>query len=455
MSSPSQASPSSTIPSPSPTNNSSSSGPTSSPLLFFVALGFGVVFTNLWIIVGVKYCFRYNQRNRAARAAGDGEPIDMAAMPRPHRRRREKKLMSMDEVNERFPLKKYKAWRSSREHEGLPAAGGITTPPSRPGSLKEEEGVVGPSSDIRKSEDAARPSTALLIAREDYATASAATTTTTTTTTHQPEPTVEASSARESDHTTDQEKTVELEKVKTAASTVADTPKDTTKAHDHEADDSDDDDPIRTATAPEMLAQPGDTCAICLDTLEDDDDVRGLTCGHAFHASCVDPWLTSRRACCPLCKADYYVPKPRPEGEGPDLSSTGRRSAGMSALRLPTSPQATWGGAQRNLFSRSPRGVVIISNQRIIATGQPYGMQSRLGRPAHPEFNGIDDGTITRPMYNRSWRSRLHAARTASRPSMPSISNVFSRGRTNTATENSSAPTTTQPTPAQLEAGTR
>jgi hypothetical protein len=29
-------------------NNNNSNGPTSSPLLFFVALGFGVVFTNLW-----------------------------------------------------------------------------------------------------------------------------------------------------------------------------------------------------------------------------------------------------------------------------------------------------------------------------------------------------------------------------------------------------------------------
>jgi uncharacterized protein HemX len=28
------------------------SGPTSSPLLFFVALGFGVVFTNLWYVSG-------------------------------------------------------------------------------------------------------------------------------------------------------------------------------------------------------------------------------------------------------------------------------------------------------------------------------------------------------------------------------------------------------------------
>lgn len=43
---------SSTSSSPSPTNTNSgtSNGGTSSPLLFFVALGFGVVFTNLWLV---------------------------------------------------------------------------------------------------------------------------------------------------------------------------------------------------------------------------------------------------------------------------------------------------------------------------------------------------------------------------------------------------------------------
>merc|ERR1712072_87243 len=66
-------------------SNSNPGGPTSSPLLFFVALGFGVVFTNLWIIVGVKYCFRYNARNRAIRNGEnpDGEPIDLGTMTRP------------------------------------------------------------------------------------------------------------------------------------------------------------------------------------------------------------------------------------------------------------------------------------------------------------------------------------------------------------------------------------
>ncbi|CUM65184.1 uncharacterized protein PRCAT00002812001 [Priceomyces carsonii] len=48
------------------------------------------------------------------------------------------------------------------------------------------------------------------------------------------------------------------------------------------------------------------TCAICLEVIEDDDLVRGLICGHVFHSECLDPWLTKRRACCPMCKRDYF-----------------------------------------------------------------------------------------------------------------------------------------------------
>ncbi|OCK77422.1 hypothetical protein K432DRAFT_283966, partial [Lepidopterella palustris CBS 459.81] len=427
---------------PSQTNQgNSTSGPTSSPLLFFVALGFGVVFTNLWhvnsapvIIVGVKYCFRYNQRNRAARAAANGEIVDLTAIPRPHRRRREKKLMSMEEVNERFPLTKYKTWRSSRETNGLPAAGGITSP-SRSASLKDEEGVVGPSGESRRSADAIRPATALSMAREHISTA---------TTSTQPESTdsvVEGPSTAEAhDNKTNNEKNLHLEEVQTTASTALETTKEPSEAQEHDADDSDDDDPIRTATAPEMMAQPGDTCAICLDTLEDDDDVRGLTCGHAFHASCVDPWLTSRRACCPLCKADYYVPKPRLDGEVSDPTSPSRRPTGMGSLRLPTSPQASWAGTRGNPFSRSR--VVFLSNPHF-GNDQPYGLQSVLSRPAR----GDSDAAVrpSPPTQNPSWRTRLHAARNANRPSIP---NFFSRNRTNNSTQNN-----TQPTPAQLEAG--
>lgn len=42
-------------PAPSSTmSNNSANGPTSSPLLFFVALGFGVVFTNLWYAIVIN-----------------------------------------------------------------------------------------------------------------------------------------------------------------------------------------------------------------------------------------------------------------------------------------------------------------------------------------------------------------------------------------------------------------
>ncbi|KXL41340.1 MAG: hypothetical protein FE78DRAFT_129179, partial [Acidomyces sp. 'richmondensis'] len=259
MTSPTATTSSSATVTPSPTSTqqqSSGGGATSSPLLFFVALGFGVVFTNLWIIVGVKYCFRYNQRNRQRMFNENGDPIDLMQMQRPHRRRREKKLMSMEEINERFPLTKYKTWRATREAEGLPAAGGVTAPPSRAASVVDEAGTIG-TKDGRASADTARPRTNV-------------------------------------------------------------------QRSDSVGTDDDEDDPIRTAAPPEMLAAPGDACAICLDTLEDDDDVRGLTCGHAFHAACVDPWMTSRRACCPLCKADYYVPKPRPDDD-PMSPTIGRR----------------------------------------------------------------------------------------------------------------------------------
>src|SRR6266487_2552364 len=89
------------------------------------------------IIVGVKYCFRYNARNRAIRNGEEVDPINLENMPtRPHRRRREKKLMTMDEVNERFPLTKYKNWVASRASEGLPTAGGVAAP-SRAASLRD------------------------------------------------------------------------------------------------------------------------------------------------------------------------------------------------------------------------------------------------------------------------------------------------------------------------------
>jgi Ring finger domain len=64
----------------------------------------------------------------------------------------------------------------------------------------------------------------------------------------------------------------------------------------------------------------GDSCAICLETLRDEDHIRCLKCGHCYHQTCIDPWLTSRRGACPLCKRSYYVPQAPQEGNPQDLS---------------------------------------------------------------------------------------------------------------------------------------
>ncbi|KAI9680057.1 MAG: hypothetical protein M1817_005073 [Caeruleum heppii] len=350
-------------------------GPTSSPLLFFVALGFGVVFTNLWIIVGVKYCFRYNQRHRQPRVDEIGEPIDMAAMRRPGRRRREKKLMTMEEVNDRFPLIKYKMWRSLRESEGLPTSGGIApAAASRAASLKDAEGTISSRDNRISSDNTVDTAQVPSINQQEKALPDI--------TPVDPQPATESKAVSSQDDSKKEEqaaatKDASTESQQPNAAVNADTPSRTATVED----DEDEDDHIHTAVPPELLTNPGDSCAICLDTLEDDDDVRGLTCGHAFHASCLDPWLISRRACCPLCKADYYVPKPRPEGEAA-AAETERvhRSRGPTASRrrgpLPALPPAAWtGGRNGNTF-----GSRLVMPGRFMTAAAPMSDQDRQGR---------------------------------------------------------------------------
>lgn len=208
--------------------------------------------------------------------------------------------MSMDEVNQRFPLTKYKIWCATREQEGLPSAGGVTAPPSRAPSVK---GSVRDSIGVAAEPDAPRASTVSEAAASDPPI-------TTSTTDLAGTSTRRSMEARAS---VDAKKTMAPLTTIASVDSVVDEKQLPTAMHAEHAgkdDDVDDDDPIRDAAPAEI--QPGDSCAICIDNLEDDDEVRGLTCGHAFHAGCIDPWLTGRRACCPLCKADYYILQPRP-----------------------------------------------------------------------------------------------------------------------------------------------
>jgi hypothetical protein len=45
------------------------------------------------------------------------------------------------------------------------------------------------------------------------------------------------------------------------------------------------------------------SCAICLATFEDGDEIRMLPCLHQYHKACADQWLANHTSC-PVCKTD-------------------------------------------------------------------------------------------------------------------------------------------------------
>lgn len=412
----SDSSPSATSDGTDSNSNNNSSGNkdnngSSSPLLFFVALGFGVVFTNLWIIVGVKYCFRYNARNRQLRMNEDGEPINMENMPRPHRRRREKKLMTMDEVNDKFPMMKYKSWVSERAKEGLPTAGGVSVPPSRANSIRDVDGVVPEFSAKERESTDRRPSTTVVTAAQKEGETTAAT----------------VESEKPKDTTRPSVEAGQTSAIQTGSDPAGN------NLHRISSEDSDDEH-IDGALPPEMLEAPGDSCAICIDTLEDDEDVRGLTCGHAFHAVCVDPWLTSRRACCPLCKADYYVPKPRPAPEGGDAATNNNANfdaRNNNRLNLPS--------GLRNAWFRSSRPTQP-AQSRVRPT---EGFRRDQRRAAPQPADGARDQSAQNPQVAEAPNGGM----------MSSVRDVFRFDRRRNEPRNGS--NATDVTPSQLEAGNR
>jgi hypothetical protein len=329
--------------------------------------------------------------------------------------------MTMDEVNERFPMTKYKNWVAGRASEGLPTTGGVASvPASRAASLRDAEGVI-PSSPTGTKMSDDRPMTAKSTSAPEV-TVSPATNTLGG---------VVGSGTRTS--TDGGEKKMEANPPMASLTEV-----DTVATGERKSEEDDDEeDHIHAALPPELVQNPGDTCAICIDNLEPDDDVRGLTCGHAFHAGCLDPWLTGRRACCPLCKADYFVPKPRPEGEVVAEALPRRGTMG----RMPAQPRSAF-----LLGVRGPRGMVLPGRFLAGNTAMEGNNAQRSRRTQHntlePQVtgtSGVTGDTATPP--SRSFASRI-------RNPFSDIASVVSRGHRNAA-----AVPADSVTPAQLESG--
>jgi hypothetical protein len=313
--------------------------------------------------------------------------------------------MTIDEVNERFPLTKYKAWMTTRAAEGLPTAGGIAAAASRPTSIKNDDDIK----DIDGSKSAeATSSTPVksMFTSTDIATSDGK---------HDSREIFEIASPRQPDGARDMTSTDDRPGTAKSGATRTDAITKTETKEEGEVDD--DEDQIQTAVPAEQLPDPGDACAICLDTIEEEDDIRGLTCGHAFHASCVDPWLTSRRACCPLCKADYYIPKPRPDGADAAEQPPGRRARGPN---MPAPPQYAFMGAGRvgsHPFSTRRPNMVLPGRFMTIV----YNDNDRYGFP-----------TVARePRPSRTERNQMHRASSAAFRTDRDASNAAANAATN------------------------
>ncbi|CAB08748.1 ubiquitin-protein ligase E3 Meu34, human ZNRF3 homolog [Schizosaccharomyces pombe] len=55
-----------------------------------------------------------------------------------------------------------------------------------------------------------------------------------------------------------------------------------------------------------LLEDEEDFCIICYADYAFDDILRVLPCEHVFHTQCIDTWMTTMKASCPLCNEDYY-----------------------------------------------------------------------------------------------------------------------------------------------------
>ncbi|KAK4841641.1 hypothetical protein QYF36_007931 [Acer negundo] len=49
-------------------------------------------------------------------------------------------------------------------------------------------------------------------------------------------------------------------------------------------------------------------CAVCLNTIEEEEEMRELRCDHLFHSACLDRWVGYKHVTCPLCRVPLFSP---------------------------------------------------------------------------------------------------------------------------------------------------
>ncbi|XP_074283270.1 E3 ubiquitin-protein ligase ATL4-like [Silene latifolia] len=97
-----------------------------------------------------------------------------------------------------------------------------------------------------------------------------------------------------------------------------------------------------------LTAKNGGDCAVCLSKFKRNDLLRLLpVCCHAFHAQCIDTWLSANRTC-PLCRSPIFVSESEILGKLAERSGSFRVELGNV---LETSTVSTNSGEIRRSYS--------------------------------------------------------------------------------------------------------
>lgn len=70
----------------------------------------------------------------------------------------------------------------------------------------------------------------------------------------------------------------------------------------------------RRRKQPDSGGEEAVECVFCLSGVEEGEEVRELRCRHVFHRACLDRWLATPPATCPLCRSRLLTAPP-PDGE--------------------------------------------------------------------------------------------------------------------------------------------